>query len=209
MSQLNRNQSILHKYIPEKAVPIIAEWVYKYDFKLRVKKSRASKYGDYRPPAYGKNHLITINYDLNKYAFLITLVHEIAHLVNYNTNKSRVKPHGIEWKHHYKLLIQPFLFPDIFPADVIEELSRYMRNPAASSCSDIDLLRVLKKYDANQDTILLEDVPLGETFKFNKNRYFVKGERVRKRYECKELPSNHSYLFNPLTEVLLAVPPKL
>jgi SprT protein len=201
MNQVERNQSILHKYIPEKAVPTISEWVFKFDFKLRIKKSRASKYGDYRPPIKGENHQITINYDMNKYAFLITLVHEIAHLSNYNTNKDRVKPHGEEWKMQYKLLMQQFLVPDIFPEDVILALRKYMSNPAASSCSDTNLLRVLKKYDVRQNTVLLEELPLGATFKYNKDRHFIKGEQVRKRFKCKELPSNRAYLFNPLTEV--------
>ena len=203
MNQVDRNQSILHKYIPEKAVPTISEWIFKFDFKLRIKKSRASKYGDYRPPIKGENHLITINYDMNKYAFLITLVHEIAHLSNYNKNKDTVKPHGEEWKMHYKLLMQEFLIPDIFPDDVITALRKYMSNPAASSCSDTNLLRVLKKYDARQHTVLLEEVPEGAIFEYNKNRRFMKGEQIRKRFKCKELPSNRTYLFNPLTEVLI------
>lgn len=201
MEQSERNQSILQKYIPEKAVPVIAEWIYKFDFKLKIKKSRSSKYGDYRPPVKGQNHLITINYDMNKYAFLITLVHEIAHLSNYNKHKDAVKPHGEEWKLHYKLLMQQFLIPDIFPIDVITALRKYMNNPAASSCTDINLLRVLKKYDLRQDTVLLEDLPLGALFQFNKNRNFIKGEQIRKRFRCRELKGNRVYLFNPLTEV--------
>ncbi len=135
MNQPERNQSILYKYIPEKAVPVISEWIYKFDFKLKIKKSRSSKYGDYRPPVNGENHLITINYDMNKYAFLITLIHEVAHLSNYNKHKNSVKPHGEEWKFHYKMLMQQFLTPEIFPGDVIMALRKYMNNPAASSCS--------------------------------------------------------------------------
>lgn len=207
MNQLERNQSILHKYIPEKAVPAISEWIYKFDFKLRIKKSRSSKYGDYRPPVKGENHLITINYDMNKYAFLITLVHEIAHLSNWNKNKDTVKPHGEEWKLHYKMLMQQFLVPDIFPADVILALRKYMNNPAASSCSDTDLLRVLKRYDVREHTVLLEDVKEGTTFVYNDNRYFIKGPQVRKRFKCKELKTNRMYLFNPVTEVLVVTSP--
>lgn len=207
MNQLERNQSILHKYIPEKAVPAISEWIYKFDFKLRIKKSRSSKYGDYRPPIKGENHLITINYDMNKYAFLITLVHEIAHLSNWNKNKDTVKPHGEEWKLHYKMLMQQFLVPDIFPADVILALRKYMNNPAASSCSDTDLLRVLKRYDVRDKTVLLEDLKEGTTFAYNDNRYFVKGPQVRKRFKCKELKTNRMYLFNPVTEVLVVASP--
>lgn len=203
MNQVDRNQSILHKYIPEKAVPVISEWIFKFDFKLRIKKSRSTKYGDYRPPIKGENHLITINYDMNKYAFLITLVHEIAHLSNYNKNKDKVKPHGEEWKMHYKVLMQEFLIPDIFPEDVITALKKYMTNPAASSCSDINLLRILKKYDIRQHTVLLEEVPEGGIFEYAKNRRFIKGEQVRKRFKCKELASNRTYLFNPLTDVLI------
>jgi SprT protein len=203
MNQVERNQSILHKYIPEKAVPVISEWIFKYDFKLRIKKSRSTKYGDYRPPVKGENHLITINYDMNKYAFLITLVHEIAHLSNFNQHKDRVKPHGEEWKMHYKILMQQFLIPDIFPPDVISALAKYMNNPAASSCSDMNLLRVLKKYDVRQHTVLLEEVADGATFVYNEKRKFIKGEQVRKRFKCLEIPSKRAYLFNPLTEVML------
>jgi len=203
MSQLERNQSILHKYIPEKAVPVISEWIYQFDFKLRIKKSRSSKYGDYRPPIKGENHLITINYDMNKYAFLITLVHEIAHLSNYNKHKDTVKPHGEEWKLHYKMLMNQFLIPEIFPPDVISALRKYMNNPAASSCSDTNLLRVLKNYDNREHTVFLEDVPMGSTFSYNENRFFIRGEQVRKRIKCKEKDTNTVYLFNPLTEVLV------
>lgn len=203
MTQIARNQSILHKYIPEKAVPTISEWVFKFDFKLRIKKSRSTKLGDYRPPIKGQNHLITINYDMNKYAFLITLIHEIAHLSNWNKHKDNVKPHGDEWKIHYKLLMQQFLIPDIFPNDVIIALRKYMNNPAASSCSDTNLLRVLKRYDEKQHTVLLEDVKEGSTFSYNEDRLFIKGEKVRKRFKCKEINSKRMYLFNPLTEVVV------
>ncbi len=203
MNQLERNQSILHKYIPEKAVPQISEWIYKFDFKLKIKKSRSSKYGDYRPPVKGENHLITINYDMNKYAFLITLVHEIAHLSTFNKHKDNVKPHGEEWKLHYKLLMQQFLIPEIFPVDIITALRKYMNNPSASSCSDTNLLRILKNYDNRIHTVLLEDVPLGTTFSYNDNRHFIKGPQSRKRIKCKEVSTNAVYLFNPVTEVLV------
>jgi len=203
MNQLERNQSILHKYIPEKAVPMISEWIYKFDFKLKIKKSRSSKYGDYRPPVKGENHLITINYDMNKYAFLITLVHEVAHLSTFNKHKDNVKPHGEEWKLHYKMLMQQFLIPEIFPIDVITALRKYMNNPAASSCSDTNLLRILKNYDNRVHTVLLEDVPLGATFSYNDNRHFIKGPQSRKRIKCKEVSTNAVYLFNPITEVLV------
>jgi SprT protein len=209
MNQLERNQSILHKYIPEKAVARISEWIFTYDFKLRIKKSRSSKYGDYRPPIGKENHQITINYDMNPYAFLITLVHEIAHLTNWNKHKNSVLPHGAEWKLEFKILMNYFLYEQIFPEDVTQALKKYMQNPAASSCSDTALLRILKKYDQRQDTVLLEELPEGATFRYNKERMFIKNELIRKRFKCKEVKSNRIYLFNPLTEVeVITIPLK-
>lgn len=203
MNQLERNQSILSKYLPEQSVSTIAQWIYKYDFKLKIKKSRSSKYGDYRPPHAGKNHIITINHDLNKYSFLITLVHEIAHLTCYNKYKDSVSPHGEEWKLEFKMLMNYFLHEHIFPEDVFKALKKYMSNPAASSCSDVNLLRVLKKYDERDKTILLEEIAEGSTFMYGSERLFIKGEQIRKRFKCKEVKTKRIYLFNPLTEVLL------
>ena len=139
---------------------------------------------------------------MNKYAFLITLIHEVAHLSNWNKHKDTVKPHGEEWKIHYKLLMQQFLIPDVFPNDVIIALRKYMNNPAASSCSDTNLLRVLKRYDEKQNTVMLEDLKEGSTFSYNEDRLFIKGEKGRKRFKCKEISSKRMYLFNPLTEVV-------
>lgn len=199
-NQLHRNTSILQKYIPENAVPVVAEWVYKFDFKLKIKKSRSTKFGDYRPPINGSNHQITVNHNMNRYAFLITLIHEVAHLHTYNKHKDRVKPHGMEWKESYKQLMAPFLNTDIFPHDIVNSLNKYMTNPAASSCSDIELLRTLKKYDEGQQGILLEELVHGKVFIYN-NREFARGERIRKRFKCVELKTKTVYLFSPLTEV--------
>jgi SprT protein len=203
MSQLERNKSILHKYIPSPAVPLIAEWIYHFDFKLKIKKSRSSKYGDYRPPLENTNHHISVNRDLNPYSFLVTLVHEIAHLSNFRKNGDRVKPHGEEWKLEFRRLMQPFFELGFFPEDVHRALTRYLLNPAASSCSDIGLLRVLKKYDDVNGSVFLEELPAGTTFVFGKGRKFRKGEKIRKRFCCAEVGSGKKYLFSPLCEVAL------
>lgn len=201
--QLERNKSILAKYLPDNTVDVIVQWIYHYDFKLKIKKSRASKYGDYRPPLKGGNHQITINHDMNKYAFLITLVHEVAHLTNWNKHKNRVKPHGEEWKNEFKILMQPFIREEVFPPDVLSALTQYMRDPAASSCSDPHLMRVLKQYDVRLNTILLEELPFNTIFMYSRGRYFVKGEKIRTRFKCVELKTKREYLFSPLAEVYL------
>lgn len=202
--QIQRNTEILKKYIPEPATPLIARWIIELDFKLKITKERQSKLGDYTSPHNGLNHVITINYNLNPYAFLMTLVHEIAHLSTYNKYRHSVSPHGEEWKHEFKILMQPFLNTETFPIDVLYAVRKYLQNPAAASCSDVTLLRTLKLYDTNEDgkpTILLEHLPYRTHFLYNGSRVFEKGERIRKRYRCRELSSGTVYLFSPVAEV--------
>ncbi|CAN5356599.1 SprT-like domain-containing protein [soil metagenome] len=200
MDQPTRNQSILAKYIPDPAVPLISDWILHFNFKLKIKKSRQSKYGDYRPPMPGLNHQISVNQDLNEFAFLLTLVHEIAHLLTHERHGHRVKAHGAEWKDSFKELMRPFMRMEIFPEDVAHAIIGYMKNPAASSCSDDHLLRTLKKYDAPSDLVHLENLPLHTEFIYNE-KLFIKGEKVRKRYKCLSKDGKHVYLFAGLAEV--------
>jgi SprT protein len=204
--QYQKNSEILKKYLPEPSVELIAEWIVKLDFKLKIKKERSTRLGDYTSPRNGLNHTITINHNLNKYAFLITLVHEVAHLVTYNQHKNSVNPHGKEWKQNFQSLIQPFLNTDIFPVEVFAALRRYMQNPAASSCSDVQLLKTLKLHDENSDTVFLEYLPFNAVFLYNGSRVFQKGERIRKRFKCREVSTGAIYLFDPLAEVELFEP---
>lgn len=204
--QYQRNSDILRKYLPEAAVPLIAEWIITYDFKLKIKKERSSRLGDYTAPHNGLNHTITINHNLNKYSFLITLVHEVAHLVTYNQHKNSVSPHGAEWKQNFKILIQPFLNTDIFPLEVFAALRSYMQNPAASSCSDTKLLRTLKLHDEDKATVFLEYLPHNAIFLYNGSRVFKKGEKIRKRFKCSDINTGAVYLFDPLAEVEIFEP---
>lgn len=201
--QFQKNSEILKKYIPEPCVPLIASWIIDLDFKLKIKKERSTRLGDYTSPRNGLNHIITVNYNLNKYAFLITLIHEIAHLVTYDEYKNVVNPHGVEWKKNFQKLIQPFLSTDIFPLEVFAALRKYMQNPAASSCTDVQLLKTLKLHDEETGTVFLEYLPINSHFLFNGSRIFIKGEKIRKRFKCKEINTGLIYLFNPLTEVEL------
>ncbi len=201
--QIQRNSEILRKYIPEFAVGTIAIWIIEFDFKLKITKERSSKLGDYTSPHNGLNHTITINYNLNQYAFFVTLVHEIAHLKTYNAYKNRVLPHGDEWKQSFRDLMYPFLSTDNLPLDILYALRKYLVNPAAASCSDATLMRTLKLYDTattNGHLILLEHLPYKTHFLYNE-RIFEKGEKLRKRFRCKELSNGSIYLFNALAEV--------
>ena len=92
-------KDILSDYLPELSVPIVFDWVKSNNVQLKIAKNTTTKLGDYRPPQgrYGF-HRISVNHDLNKYNFLLTFVHEFAHLKNWEQHKRNVNPHGKEWK---------------------------------------------------------------------------------------------------------------
>lgn len=187
--------------MPEESVEAIVDLVFKHNIKLTITKGRNTKFGDYRPPYSTHGHRISINYDLNKYAFLITLTHEIAHLINWEKHRNTVKPHGNEWKHEFHMLIKGFLKESIFPTDILVALKHYFINPKASSSSDVFLMKTLISYDKSVEGIFVEEIQLNELFIFRGGRIFRKGEQVRKRYRCTEIKTQKVYLFNPLALV--------
>jgi SprT protein len=202
MEQLERNKAILNKYIPANAVPVIAGWIFTYDFKLKIKRARTTKYGDYRPPFKGLNHQITINHDLNKYAFLNTLVHEIAHLSAWKKYGDKIQSHGKEWKQEYRLLLHPFLHEGIFPTDIISALKEYLHNPAATVCTDKKLFKILRKYDGNNDgRIFLDELPLQSQFIAEDSYTYLKQKKIRTRYLCTRINTRHEYLFHGTAQV--------
>lgn len=156
--------------------------------------------GDYRPPFKGANHRISVNYDLNTYGFLITTVHEFAHLLTWNENKGTVKPHGEEWKANFKKMMQPFFEMNIFPDDLHRAIEKYLMNPAASSCSDLNMFRAIQIYNKDSGSRLVESLPADTHFML-KDRTFKKGQKLRKRYSCLEISTGRIYLFHPMAEV--------
>lgn len=161
-----------------------------------------TKVGDYRHPHNGKPHQITVNHNLNPYSFLITLIHEIAHLTTWNKFRNKVQPHGTEWKEEFNIHLKPFIEMMLFPDDVTDCLNNYALNPKASSCTDIELIKVLKKYDLNSNYMHLEDIPERSTFRLRNGRTFIKCGKIRKRYMCIDTDSKRHYLVSPVAEVI-------
>lgn len=194
---------LLAQYMPAAAAPIIAKWIDYFQCEFKISKNRTTKLGDYRHPFKDKGHKISVNNDLNPYAFLVTTVHEFAHLLTWNNHKNKAKPHGEEWKSNFKRMMKPFFDIHVFPADIQQTISNYLNNPAASSCTDLSLARALKQYDAPLATLRIEELPLDSIFVIKDGRKFKRGERIRKRYRCLCLDNGNTYLFNPLAEVFL------
>ena len=192
----------LQSYLPQGSFDEVLYYLQHYKVHLTITKSRQSILGDYRHAHADKTHRISVNGNLNKYAFLITLLHELAHLFTYEKFGHRVMAHGKEWKNEFSKILAKFLLKKIFPADIEKALLQTLQNPAASSCGDEKLLRVLHNYDEKKQGIhLIEQLAEGSLFKIKGNRIFKKGEQVRKRYKCVEIKTGKMYLFSPVYEV--------
>jgi hypothetical protein len=191
----------LSKYIPEHAVKPVFELIVANQVHLKIVNERVTRHGDYRKGLSGK-HEITVNASLNKYKFLITLVHEISHLVAFEKFGRNIKPHGNEWKYSFQRLMIPFIRPEIFPHSVLPLVANHFRNPTASSDTDARLAFALKQFDERKSDIhYMHEVPSGSLFRIKNGRIFKKqGLRV-KRYECLEVKTGRLFLFNANAEV--------
>ena len=208
-SQPDKNKNTIDQYItglsafvPKDSLPLLRSYLTEDPFHLRITGNRVSKKGDFRPDVKGKLHKISVNGTMNQYEFLITLVHEYAHLKTWNLHGSSVKPHGQEWKDEFRKYLTPFILNNTFPDELKESLKLHLRKPPASSCTDIRLQKSLMKYDHSGSEIqVLDDLSDGEVFVYGKDRKFVRENKRRTRIKCLEIKTGKRYLFQALTPV--------
>lgn len=192
----------LSSYLPEAGFEEVLNYLQQHKVHLTISRKRQSILGDYRHAHIDKNHRISVNGNLNKYAFLITLLHELAHLFTFEKYGPSVQSHGREWKDEFGKILAKFLLQKVFPPDIEKALMHTLQNPAASSCGDEKLLRVLHKYDVKAEGVhLVEQLPEGAVFSIKGGRTFKKGEKIRKRYKCVEIKTSKLYLFSAMYEV--------
>jgi len=197
--------TVLSKYVPPDTIKICVSWIVQKNIHLKITRDRSSKYGDYIPLQQG-GHRISVNHNLNQYSFLITFIHEVAHLETYLKYKRRHEPHGKEWKHEFRILLKEFIDRNIFPEDIKKALVNYIHNPSASSCTDYHLHKALKAYDRpDEGRFHLEDLPENSLFTMYKSTSklrFKKGQKLRTRFQCLEVTTNRIYFVSPMAEVI-------
>ncbi|MDX1653098.1 MAG: sprT domain-containing protein [Brumimicrobium sp.] len=191
----------LERYIPKEYVPYIVELLFSEKVKFRITKPRKTKHGDYRSPKNGEAHRITVNGDLNPYAFLITTIHEFAHMTTHIKHGRSVQAHGPEWKSEFRRLLLPILENNSLPDSIHKALLRNLNNLKASSCTDMHLYRALKAFDNSaRNSVLLEQLKNDEHFRLGK-KTFRRGVLRRSRFICSEITTGKLYLVNRLAEV--------
>lgn len=192
----------LQGYLPPGTYEAVLAYLHQYKVHLTISRERKTLLGDYRHRYGAEAHRISVNGNLNPFSFLITLLHELAHLLTFERFGPRVQSHGKEWKTLFGSLLAHFIERNVFPLDIRNVLLQSLHNPAASSCADEALLRVLKGYDAKKSgAVFVEALAEGALFRTSDGRVFQKGEKLRKRFKCTEVKTKKVWLFSPVYEV--------
>lgn len=194
----------LKSFLPAGFEEMVSDLIFAEPVSFKIVKPRNTKLGDFRAGLNGERHQITVNGNLNPYSFLITTLHEFAHLRAFVLHGHRIRPHGEEWKMEYRKLLLPAIDTGLLPSDIVRALMNSLVNTKASSCSDIGLMRVLKNYGLKSDaTVFLESLPKNSIF-ILQGKQFMKGDLRRKRYLCEDLTTKRKYLVHALSEVKTA-----
>lgn len=203
MAKVEHPLHALNAYLPDGAFEPVVSLINQYKVHLTVSKARKSVLGDYRHASIGANHKISVNGNLNKYEFLLTLLHELAHLLCFEQYRNRVEAHGKEWKNIYSVLLVQFVQMNIFPTDIQKSLKKTILNPAATANGETTLLLVLRKYDPvkKEGHAFVAHLAEGDIFESLQGRIFRRGKKRRIRIECVEVATGHIYSFSALTEV--------
>ena len=200
MNKMEDPINIVQDYIPYAAVPLLSKYLNHWKVNLVVTPKRITKHGDFRILSKGV-HQISVNKSSNPYRFLITLIHEIAHLVAFKNYGYSIKPHGEEWRSSYQKLMIPFLKPKIFPKGLLNLMVCHLKNPRASTDVDFNLAIALNKFDPETKKSYIFELNFGTIFEINNGRKFVLGSKRKKRYECEEVSTRRKYLFSPNAQV--------
>src|SRR5215213_2807857 len=178
MSKKESPLTALNSFLPEGSFEEVARYLLHYKVHLTITRERQTILGNYRNKVFDKNHRISVNGNLNKYAFLITLLHELAHLLAHEKYGHRIAAHGKQWKEEYGRILSEFIPKKIFPADIERSLLISLKDPAATTCAEPHLTRTLRKYDKKkEDCFFVEELPAGSLFRVNNGTLFKKGEK--------------------------------
>lgn len=181
---------------------LVANWMISSPVPVLLANNRRSKHGDFRVSRQGKPPVITINHDLHPVEFLITLAHEIAHFRNWKRYGRRVRPHGPEWRMEFRQMLAEVLKAGILEPEVAAAvIQHYFKRKLIGSGSSEALNGLLGKKESNSGVLHVADLPDGARFMLRNGKSFIKGRKLRKRFQCCDTVSSRIYSVHPLAEV--------
>jgi len=206
MMSRSRLPAALWPRLPDNTHAYVKELLSAHPVDVRLSRPRRTKLGDHRSPTgVRRRHRVSVNDDLNPYAFLTTLLHEIAHAATWERHRARirrVRPHGPEWKAEFERILLPVVVGRMLPEDVGLALERSLGKLAAATCSDRGLMLALARYDVvDPGLVFVESLPAGTTFRTDGGRVFRLGPKLRSRYRCIEQRTGREYRMHSLCRV--------
>jgi hypothetical protein len=203
MKKQETSFNVLEQFLPAGAWEQVAPFFKTHAIHLTLTHERKSVLGDYRHPTRDvPEHRISINANLNPYSFLITLLHELAHMFTYVHFQHKAAPHGKEWKTQFRHILIPFMGKRFFPGDVEKALYAYLHNPSASTCSDVHLYKSLYRYDDHKPGFkLVDDLEEHQFFETEDGQVYQKLEKLRTRTRCRNMGTCKMYFFQGIAEV--------
>lgn len=164
-----------------------------YDMRLQVVNPRLSKSGDYRYFKQRPVHRIRINGNLSPFEFLITFLHEVAHMMVTSKGRRPRLPHGEEWQHCFREIGNQFIAAGCFPENIKDAFLNHINKGYASTFSDANLRKALAAYSEPDNKVLLEQLAVGDLFVLNR-KTFRKGQKLRSRHSCLCIDNQRTYL---------------
>jgi hypothetical protein len=181
---------------------LVNQWLIESPVPVLLARARKSKHGDFRVSRRGLPACITVNHDLHPVEFLITLAHEIAHFRNWKKYGRRVRPHGPEWRNEFRAMLVEVLKAGLFEQEVAAAVAEhYFKRKLIGSGSSEQLNRLLGKIKDDNGVLRVADIPEGARFTLNSGKTFIKGKKLRKRFQCREAVSLRIYSVHPMAEV--------
>lgn len=199
-------KQILGTYLPQEAVDEVFDLVSRYRVHFHITPERHSKLGDYRWPQRNHNyHEISVNGNLNKYYFLLVLLHEMAHLSCHQRFGCEVLPHGHEWQEEYRQLL--LHYRNYFPSEVAVLIDQYTRRIPLSRTLANKIEAQLRSYDEGynpSDDLILDQLPEGSLFRLQQRpqQLFRSVEKRRTRWLCEDAQTRMQYLIRGSAQVV-------
>lgn len=198
-----RHRKILLDHLPDQSLDRVISWLEQYRVSLRITRKRNTKTGDYRPPLKAAHHRISVNGDLHPWAFLVTLVHELAHLVTWEKYQRKVSPHGTQWKDQFRFMLGELEVDGIFSPEMAEIVQAFISGKISYRKFNRRFDEMIHETAPGTNESLLENIPVNSLFSIHNGRTFVKMEKLRTRYRCRDIRTGRYYLVSGMARVVL------
>lgn len=181
---LHAAEERLRGFLDEREMTFILSLVREHPCIIRTVRARRTKHGDHRVRGPGALGEITVNVSGNRYQFLITLIHEIAHAAVHHSWGVRAAAHGREWRQTFGNFLKRALEADLFPPDLAPMIERQSRRPDASSSRDTALQLALRQHDTADHRPMVEELAFGTWFSLDGKLILRRGIKLRSRFAC-------------------------